>query len=209
MTDLGTSRPVVSCCRSACVWMAVMALASGVAHAGSGEAPPQQGKTVEFNPAFLPGGLAMKIDLSRYSRGNPVMPGTYDADIWLNGGWQARRSVRFAANDSASDAMPCLSPADLISFGVALSAGAAENDDTCRSPGDHVSGATASFDVSEQRLDIEVPQALLMRHRPGVVPVDQRDAGISSGLLGWRLRLHRSTLGKRSRMARFLAQESG
>ena len=186
-----------------------MALASGVAHAGSGEAPPQQGKTVEFNPAFLPGGLAMKIDLSRYSRGNPVIPGTYDADIWLNGAWQARRSVRFAANDSASDAMPCLSPADLISFGVALSAGAAENDDTCRSPGDHVSGATASFDVSEQRLDIEVPQALLMRHRPGVVPVDQRDAGISSGLLGWRLRLHRSTLGKRSRMARFLAQESG
>ena len=151
----------------------------------------------------------MKIDLSRYSRGNPVVPGTYDADVWLNGAWQVRRSVRFGANDATSDATPCLSRADLISFGVALSADTAANDGTCQPLSDYVPGATARFDVSEQRLDIEVPQAALMRHRSGLVPVDQRDAGIPSALLGWRLSLHRSTMGRRSRTTRFLSHEAG
>ena len=151
----------------------------------------------------------MKIDLSRYSRRNPVMPGTYDADIWLNGEWQVRRSVRFAVIDAQSDAVPCVSGTTLMSFGVALAAGAAVDDDPCLPLAEHVPGATARFDVGEQRLDIEVPQAALTRRRFGLVPPGTSDAGIPSGLLAWRLNLHRSTTGRRSRTVRFLAHEAG
>lgn len=151
----------------------------------------------------------MKIDLSRYSRRNPVMAGTYDAEVWLNGEWQWRRRVRFAAEDMASDAIPCVSRADLVSLGVAVPASLATDDEGCHPLSDHLPGATTRFDVSEQRLDIEVPQASLVRRRSGLVPPAQRDAGIASGQLGWHVNLHRNTMGKRSHTARFLALEAG
>lgn len=151
----------------------------------------------------------MKIDLSRYARRNPVMPGTYDADVWLNGEWQVRRGIRFVADNMQSDAVPCISSLMLASFGVALAAGADGGDDPCLPVTDHVPGATARFDVGEQRLDIEVPQAALTRHRPGLVPPGNRDAGIPSGQLAWRLNLHRGTTGRRSQTSRFVAHEAG
>jgi len=153
-------------------------LALGAVHAEAGEAPSKDGRAVHFNSAFLPGGSAMKIDLSRYARRNPVMPGTYDADIWLNGEWQVRRSVSFAAADMQSDAVPCITRSALTSFGIVMAAEAAVGDERCVSLADRVPGATARFDVGEQRLDIEVPQAALVRHRTGAVPAAKRDEGI-------------------------------
>jgi outer membrane usher protein len=192
-----------------CAWLIAIALTVGASRVRAADSPPQDGKAVEFNPAFLPGGHTMKIDLSRYSRRNPVMPGVYDADVWLNGEWQARRSVRFLAGDGASDAAPCLAPATLASFGVILAAGTAINDEACRLLVDIVPSGSTRFDVSEQRLDIEVPQATLVRRHDGLVPLAQRDAGTASGQVGWRLNLHRNSIGKRSRTARFLSHEAG
>jgi outer membrane usher protein len=209
VTERGLSRLVVPRGRRACACLIAVTLNLGVARADTEDLSPPVGKTVEFNPAFLPGGPAMKIDLSRYSRRNPVMPGIYDADIWLNGDWQARRSVRFAAEVRESDAMPCFSRVDMASLGVTLPEDPAAGDDPCHPLSDDVPGATTRFDVSEQRLDIEVPQALLRRRRSVLVPPAQRDAGIVSGQLGWRLNLHRSSTGRSSRMARFLAHEAG
>jgi len=181
----------------------------GAAHTRAEAVPSSDGKTVHFNSAFLPGPSAMKIDLSRYARRNPIMPGTYDADVWLNGEWQVRRSIRFLGDDAQSDALPCISGLTLTSFGVALATGGDGGDDTCLPIADHVPGATTRFDVGEQRLDIEVPQAALTRHRSGLVPPGNRDAGIPSGQLAWRLNLHRGTAGKRSHTSRFVAHEAG
>jgi outer membrane usher protein len=186
-----------------------MLLALGAMHARADNIPSKDGKAVHFNSAFLPGGSAMKIDLSRYARRNPVMPGTYDADVWLNGEWQVRRGVHFAAADVDSDALPCIPGPMLTSFGVALVSDAGVGDDGCPPLADQVPGATARFDVGEQRLDIEVPQAALVRHRSDRVPSAKRDAGIASGQLAWRLNLHRSTTARRAQMARFLAHEAG
>jgi outer membrane usher protein len=209
MTEAEMFRWVVLHGLRACMLGVGIMLVLGTAHARAEDAPSKDGKTVQFNSAFLPGGSAMKIDLSRYARRNPVMPGTYDADVWLNGEWQVRRSVHFAADDVQSDAVPCVSGLTLTSFGVALAADPAVSDDLCLPVADHVPGATARFDVSEQRLDIEVPQAALTRHRSGLVPSAKRDAGIPSGQLAWRLNLHRGTTGRRSRTVRFLAHEAG
>jgi outer membrane usher protein len=192
-----------------CSWLIAIALIAVAPPARTANVPSQDGKTVEFNPAFLPGDHAMSIDLSRYSRRNPVMPGRYDADIWLNGEWQARRSVRFIVGEAASDAAPCFSSASIASFGVTLAAETDADDEICRPLADVVPASTARFDVSEQRLDIEVPQAALVRRRYGVVPQAQRDAGVASGQLGWRLNVHRSSAGRRARTARFLSHEAG
>jgi len=209
MTESSASRGGGSRSLRACVWPVAATLILGVTRVEAEIDAPPVGKTVQFNPAFLPGGDAMKIDLSRYTRGNPVMAGTYDADVWLNGEWQWRRRVRFATEDEASDAIPCVSRADLVSFGVTLPASLATDDEGCRPLSDHLPGATSRFDVSEQRLDIEVPQASRARRPSGLVPPAQRDAGVASGQLGWHANLHRNTMGKHSRTARFLALEAG
>ena len=209
MTEASASRRRGSRTPRACVWRVAVTLALGVTRVEAGIDAPPAGKTVQFNPAFLPGGDAMKIDLSRYTRGNPVMAGTYDADVWLNGEWQWRRRVRFATEDTASDAIPCVSRADLVSLGVTLPASDATDDEGCRPLSDHLPGATTRFDVSQQRLDIEVPQASRARRRFDLVPPAQRDAGVVSGQLGWHANLHRNTMGKHSRTARFLALEAG
>ena len=61
---------------------------------------------VVFDPSLLAGGSS-SVDLSRFSHGNPVLPGNYIADIYLNGNWIAKRSVHFASASSKKDAVPC------------------------------------------------------------------------------------------------------
>src|ERR1700748_1526696 len=45
-------------------------------------APMEAPQEVEFNPAFFTGNVA---DLSRYTRGNPVAPGLYPLELFVNG----------------------------------------------------------------------------------------------------------------------------
>ena len=41
-------------------------------------------ESVEYDPTFLMGGNASSIDVSRYSDGNPTLPGVYDVSIYVN-----------------------------------------------------------------------------------------------------------------------------
>lgn len=61
---------------------------------------------VEFNPAFLQGGT--KVDVSRFSQGNPVLPGDYTIDVQVNGKWVGHASVRFVAQPNSDIALPCI-----------------------------------------------------------------------------------------------------
>lgn len=152
----------------------------------------------------------MTLDLSRYARGNPVMQGEYETDIWVNGEWQARQAVRFVVlnNDGESDAAPCIATKQLVGFGIAIEANGT-NGDTCVPVGDRVSQATTHFDVGEQRLDIEVPQAMLARGLRAMVPPSQWDHGVTAAQLAWRMNIHRTATGDRRVVSRFLAADTG
>ena len=41
-------------------------------------------ESVEYDPTFLMGGNASSIDVSRYSDGNPTLPGVYDVSIYVS-----------------------------------------------------------------------------------------------------------------------------
>ncbi|MET0936368.1 MAG: FimD/PapC N-terminal domain-containing protein, partial [Luteibacter sp.] len=169
----------------------------------------QQRANVEFDAAFLPGDTAMTIDLSRFSRGNPVMPGVYDADIRLNGEWQDRRSVRFlvAPGRDTDDAFPCIPAQDLAAFGVDVETGSPDLG-ACMPVGERIPNATVRFDVGEQRLDIDVPQSMLVRRHRAGAPVDQWDHGRASAQLGWRADVHRAS-GTHHRASRYVAADAG
>lgn len=44
----------------------------------------QAAEDVEFNPAFFPDGAGgLQVDVSKFSRGNIVLPGSYRAEVYL------------------------------------------------------------------------------------------------------------------------------
>lgn len=187
--------------RILCMAAGIVALATRCVHA-------QQGTPVDFDANFLPGGSAMTVDLSRFRHGNAILPGVYEVDLWLNDEWQARRSVRFVEHDPGSDAIPCLPHAELEAMGLAAPR-IPGHDDPCPLLAARIPGALTRFDLAEQRLDVEVPQAMLARRRRDMPPRDQWRDGIAAGLLGWRLNLHDASSRGTHRRSIFLADDVG
>lgn len=157
---------------------------------------------VEFNPQFLQGEQAGTMDLSRFERGDDL-PGTYSADIRVNGVIVARREVELRAMDNG-EVVICLSPQVMQVLGVDPERlprdGEAFGEDGlpvsirplpdavfCDPLSDYVPQATVRFDAGEQVLDIGVPQAYLVRDPRGWVSPELWDDGINAALLGYSI----------------------
>ncbi len=166
------------------------------AHSSAANAPETQ---VEFNPAFLHDGS--QVDVSRFSRGNPVLPGEYLVDLRINQKWVGRVSVRFIAQPGSDIALPCIDRALIARIGLdfeRLSTSARADLKKLQSGGcadlkGMIPAAAVSFDLSELRLDISVPQAALLRRPRGYVSPELWDAGVPSATLGYNVNAYRST----------------
>src|SRR4051812_28335610 len=66
--------------------------ALGVSAHAWADALPQLA-AVEFNEQFLDSGSAEKLDISRFNKGQQVLPGTYRADTYVNNTWRGKFSV--------------------------------------------------------------------------------------------------------------------
>lgn len=157
---------------------------------------------VNFDPSFFPSGSAPKVDLSRFEKGNVVLPGTYRGDVKLNNAWQARTDIVFVTVPGKDNAQPCFTSAMLSSFGVDLkkvltqtenpSFKKISEDRFCGFLGDYIPGATADFDMGTQELSLSVPQIYINQAARGYVDPSQWDAGINAGVLGYNTNLYRS-----------------
>ncbi|MDB6008374.1 MAG: fimbrial protein [Gammaproteobacteria bacterium] len=153
---------------------------------------------VEFNAAFLQGGS--QVDVSRFSRGNPVLPGDYMVDLQINGKWMGRASVRFIAQPNSDIALPCIDRALIGRIGLdfeKLSASARATLQKAQSAGcvdlkAMIADAAVSFDLSQLRLDISIPQAAMLRKPRGYVGPEFWDSGVPSATLGYNLNAYRS-----------------
>jgi outer membrane usher protein len=153
---------------------------------------------VEFNPAFLQGGV--KVDVSRFSRGNPLLPGDYSVDIQVNGKWVGHSTVRFIAQPNSDTALPCIDRSLVSRLGLdfeKLSASARSElrktaSDGCVDLKAMIAEATVSFDLSQLRIDIAVPQAAMLHKPRGYVGPEFWDSGVPSGTLGYNLNVYRS-----------------
>lgn len=61
-----------------------------------------------FDRSMLSGAGHRTDDLSRFEHGNPVLPGNYNIDIYLNNTWVTRHDVRFAASAGQASASACI-----------------------------------------------------------------------------------------------------
>ncbi len=77
------------------------------------------GGYADFDRTLLSGAGQNTTDLSRFERGNPVMPGSYNTDIFLNNAWVGRTDVRFAAAEANASATALRRPQDARPVGAA------------------------------------------------------------------------------------------
>ena len=153
---------------------------------------------MEFNPAFLQGGS--QVDVSRFSRGNPVLPGDYMVDVQINGKWMGRASVRFSAQPDSDIALPCIDRALIARIGLdfeRLSPAARAMLRQAQSEGcvdlkAMIADAAVSFDLSQLRLDVSIPQAAMLIKPRGYVSPEFWDSGVPSATLGYNLNAYRS-----------------
>jgi outer membrane usher protein len=153
---------------------------------------------VEFNAAFLQGGS--QVDVSRFSRGNPVLPGDYMVDLQINGKWMGRASVGFIAQPNSDIALPCIDRALVGRIGLdfeKLSAPALAMLQKAQSAGcvdlkEMIADAAVSFDLSQLRLDISIPQVAMLHKPRGYVGPEFWDSGVPSATLGYNLNTYRS-----------------
>lgn len=158
------------------------------------------GAAVEFNPTLIYGASASKTAWSRFASSDQA-PGTYSADIRINGTFVMRRDIEVRATDDGHNQV-CLDPALFEQFGLNLQRitqvqeASATSDKPlrplptevfCDDLSNYVPEATIKFDAGEQVLDISIPQAYLARDPRGWVSPELRDNGINAARLGYTL----------------------
>lgn len=63
---------------------------------------------VEYDHTFLMGKDASNIDLSRYTEGNPTLPGIYDVSVYVNDQPIMSQSIAFAVIEGKRTLRPAL-----------------------------------------------------------------------------------------------------
>ncbi|WP_145515788.1 fimbria/pilus outer membrane usher protein [Yersinia aleksiciae] len=150
---------------------------------------------VEFSDSFL----RFSVDAARYSEGNPVAPGMRSIDIYLNEQWVGRQEMRFELTSSESSvALPCFDLSLFDELGIDPNSVTAEilkqleTTGIC-SPLNHIlEGGNAIFDENIQRLDIQIPQAYLIRQARGYVNPKYWDDGVTAATLKYDYTGYRS-----------------
>ncbi|WP_187162267.1 FimD/PapC N-terminal domain-containing protein, partial [Yersinia intermedia] len=192
-TRSGRLTPVAAALIAAFLSPAVFAVDS----IGKTESPvslePNKPQAVEFDNIYLNtehGGSG--IDLSRFSKEGSVLPGTYRADIYLNNTLIGNENVEFKTRDDKS-VHACLSSSVIASLNLKTdvlpleSLAPLKKEAGCVDLESLLPDAQAVFDSGEQRLDITIPQALLLRTARGTVNPALWDSGVTSGMLGYSL----------------------
>ncbi|WP_244099894.1 fimbria/pilus outer membrane usher protein [Burkholderia anthina] len=173
------------------------------AHASTALARPDDSyevAQVHFNDTLMMKPRGQRLDLERFSKENPVVPGDYLVDVFVNGQWSGRSTVRFTAADSATSAKPCFDAALVMRLGLndqALSdSGRAElarvRAGECTDVAKLVDEASYVFDMSELRLDVSIPQVALLRNPRGYVSPELLDRGVPAATLKYSANVFRS-----------------
>ncbi|CAM3641468.1 fimbria/pilus outer membrane usher protein [Rahnella victoriana] len=164
----------------------LMRMAVGVMSVFVFNAHPAEQKEVIFNSAFL----RSAIDVSEYAEGNPVSPGKHRVDLYVNDKLKGRTEVNFALPDNDSKiARACFDIRLVSEMGIdieKLNANIVEQlKDTgyCNDIRRVLTGLDSRYDVTTQRLNVQVPQIYLLRHARGYVSPELWDKGITAGTI--------------------------
>lgn len=168
----------------------------------------------EFDRSLLPSGSQAQ-DLSRFERGQVVLPGVYRLDLYVNDRWVGRADVRFAAPSPQASARPCFDRVLLERLGIGLDGIdpalrqrlAAPR--ACLALDEVVPQARVAFDQGDLRLDLSVPQADMTRAPRGYVAPEFWDEGMTAALLNYNFNAFRFRNAGHSQEQAYLGLNAG
>lgn len=170
------------------------------------------GSFAEFDRSMLAGHDSTNVDLARFEHGNPILPGLYNLDVYVNHNWVGRMNIRFQAPAPDASAAPCVDAALLARMGlhaVAHPPAAASPHAACATLGEFIPGATLVPDLGDLRLDASVPQAYLGEVARGYVNPAALDAGVTAFVLDYSLNSYHSTSAGQGLTSTYLGLRSG
>lgn len=139
---------------------------------------------VEFSDAFLMGDAGSQLDLKRFSRGNPVLAGTYNVKVFLNGKEMFKTPLTFHENNTEY-ASACFTHALLEQLSVDPEPLNQEDEDGCYDLAATLPKSSSRYDPLTQELNVTIPQVYLVSHPAGYIPPSRWDSGIPMALLSY------------------------
>lgn len=158
-------------------------------------------ETIEYDPSFLMGSSAKGIDLSRYSDGNPAMPGNYDVKVYVNNISASSLNIEMI-DVGKRNAEACISRKILSQLhikqpdlrdGEAVLQKRNESADDCLDIAKAIPQSQVYFDTNDQKLELTVPQVWIMRNYQGYVDPSLWEDGINAAMLSYRMNAWRNT----------------
>ncbi|MBB5391069.1 MULTISPECIES: fimbria/pilus outer membrane usher protein [unclassified Herbaspirillum] len=172
---------------------------------------------VEFGSDFFRGSGDAPIDVSRFSKANPLPAGSYRVDLYVNDGWIGRQDVLFTAADDDGSAKPCFTRSLLEAMGIDLdklseqarAAVLAAGKQSCLRLEEVVQDAVAEFDSGDLRINTSIPQIALRRFARGYVSPELWDKGVNAAMLSYHYNAFSTAGDGRSSTSHFLNLNSG
>lgn len=164
-----------------CVLIAPAFAADGAVADMAPRPVPDDGDAVVFNDVFLSG--VQKVDVSRFSKGTPLDPGTHLVDIFLNNNRMSSANVMFVRVEGQATPQACFSKAMLASLGLELGnldeaqLALFEQGDGCVRLNQLWGQAYSEYDSTQLRLNLQVPQIALSKRSRGFVDPGLWDQG--------------------------------
>ncbi|AZE95462.1 Outer membrane usher protein FIMD [Pseudomonas orientalis] len=152
-----------------------------------------------FNPAFMTDSQGRRLDVSAFATGNPLTPGTYRVDLYLNGDWQGRESLVITKEHAGAPARFCFKLDDLKRWGLNLDALPDQDmlapllaDTGCVEVSRLAPNIGVDVDMSELRADLTISQAYLQRVSRGYVDPKSWDSGVTAAFANYNSNLYQS-----------------
>lgn len=152
------------------------------------------GMDAEFDSSFLIGD-AKKIDITKFANGNPILPGEYNLDIYINGTWYGKRQIEFKETADNSTAFTCFTAKQLLEYGVKAQVIKDQfqlASDNCQVLSTWIEGAFYKFDSSRLRLDLSIPQVSMQQNARGYIDPSVWDRGINAAFASYNANAYKT-----------------
>lgn len=155
-----------------------------------------ENETMEFDSSFLMGPGSSKVDLSRYSEGNAISPGVYDASGYVNNDLVTMLKVEFVDINKSGRTQACITPKMLSQLHIRQPDDLPENavllkreeiSDSCLNLPLAIPLSSSHFDGGDMRLDIGVPQMWVQKGFANYVDPSLWDGGIPAAMLSYTI----------------------
>lgn len=154
---------------------------------------------VDFNPSFMTDSQGRLMDVSAFKSGNPLTPGTYRTDIYLNGDWQGREPLIITKKRADAAAHFRFKLDDLKRWGLNVESlpnqstlAALLKDTGCVELSRLAPDIQVDVDMSELRADLTISQAYLKRVSRGYVDPKSWDSGVNAAFVNYNSNLYQS-----------------